>query len=72
MCLSNAYIDRDSKRELLMEAIAFVKIEDGKLLLKTLFGEQKEIEANIREIDFMTHSILLESAREGGVSPKDR
>ena len=59
MCLSKAYIDRNGKRELVMEEIALVKIEDGKLLLRTLFGEQKEIGANIREIDFLNRSILL-------------
>ena len=60
MCLSKAYVERDGKRELLMEEIASVDIEAGKLLFKTLFGEQKEIEANIREIDFLSHSLVLE------------
>ena len=67
MCLSKAYVDRNGKRELLMEEIASVKIEDEKLLLRTLFGEQKEIGANIRQIDFLTHSIFLENLKEGGV-----
>ena len=50
MCLSKAYIDRNGKRELLMEEIASVEIENEKLLFKTLFGEKKEMGANIREI----------------------
>ena len=65
MCLSKAYVDRNGKRELLMEEIASLEIEDEKLLLKTLFGEQKEIEANIRQIDFLTHSIILGNPRHG-------
>ena len=64
MCLSKAYVDRNGKRELVMEEIASVEIEDEKLLLKTLFGEKKEIEASIRQIDCLTHSILLENLRE--------
>ena len=63
MCLSKAYVDKNGKRELLVADIASVKIEDKKLLLRTLFGEQKEIVANIREIDFLTHSIVLEDLR---------
>jgi|TARA_B100001971_G_C18238304_1_gene568942 predicted RNA-binding protein len=55
MCLSKVYVDS----ELLIEEIACVKVEGEKLLLKTLFGEQKEIEASIVEIDFLSHSILL-------------
>ena len=72
MCLSKAYIDRNGKRELLMEEIASVKIEGEKLLLRTLFGEQNEIGADIREIDFLTHSLFLKNLKEGGDSPKDR
>ena len=46
--------------ELLMEEIASLKVKDGKLLVTTLFGEQREIEANIAEIDFMASNIVLE------------
>ena len=63
MCLSRAYVDRNGKRELLMEEVASVNIEGEKLLLKTLFGGQKEIEANIRQIDFLANSIVLERSR---------
>ena len=65
MCLSKVYVEREGKRELLMEEIASVEIGDGKLVFKTLFGEQKEIEANIRQIDFLSHSLVLESLRVG-------
>ncbi len=61
MCLSKAYIEKNGERELLLEEIASVDIKDNKLLLRTLFGEQKEIEANIKQIDFLTHSIVLET-----------
>ena len=63
MCLAKVYVDMNGRRELLMEEIALVEIKDEKLLVKTLFGEQKEIGANIREIDFLTHSIVLENLR---------
>ena len=72
MCLSKAYIDKNGSTELVMEEIASVKIEDDKLLFRTLFGEQKEVAASIKHIDFMTHSILLGSVRGGGVLSKDK
>ena len=65
MCLSKVYVDRNGKTELLMEEIASVEIEGDKLLFKTLFGEQKEIEANIKEIDFLSHSLVLENLGGG-------
>ena len=72
MCLSKAYVDRNGKRELLLEEIASVGIEDDKLLFRTLFGERKEVKADIREIDFLTHSIFLGNLKEGGISPREK
>jgi predicted RNA-binding protein len=63
MCLSRVYVDKEDKEELLMEEIASLRIEGEKLLFKTLFGEEKEIEANIKQINFMTHSIFLENLK---------
>jgi predicted RNA-binding protein len=61
MCLSKAYVDRNGERELLMDEVASLQVKGEKLLLTTLFGAQKEVGANIREINFLTHSILLEN-----------
>lgn len=63
MCLSKAYVDRDGNRELLMEEVTSLEIEGGKLLLKTLFGERREIGADIKEINFLTHILVLENLR---------
>ena len=60
MCLAKAYLGTSGEKELLAEEIISVKVDNGKLWLTTLFGEQKEIEANITEIDFKASSILLE------------
>ncbi len=60
MCLAKAYIGGKGEKELLMEEIASIKAEDGKLLIMTLFGEKQEIAASIKEIDFKSSSIILE------------
>ncbi len=60
MCLAKAYLSRNGKRELLMREIAYLGVGNEKLLLRTLFGEQKEVEAKLREIDFANSSIILE------------
>lgn len=63
MCLARAYMGRKNDKALLLEEIASLKIKDGKLLLATLFGEEKEIEASIKEIDFMASSVILEEVK---------
>jgi len=59
MCLAKACIRENGEEKLVMEGIALMKIENERLVLRSLFGEQKEIEAHIKEIDFMHHSITL-------------
>ncbi len=61
MCLSKVYVAKNGERELIMSEIASLKVEANELLLTTLLGEHKEISAKIREIDFLTHCIILEN-----------
>jgi predicted RNA-binding protein len=63
MCLARVYIGNDDETELLMEEITSLKTEGGKLLMTSLFGEEKEIEASIKEIDFMGSRVVLENAK---------
>ena len=63
MCLAKACIKENGEEELVMEDITLMKIENERLVLSSLFGEQKEIEAHVREIDFLHHSITLGRTR---------
>lgn len=65
MCLSKAYVEKDGKKEFLMTDISSVKVEGGKLILKSLFGEKKEINASIREVDFTSSLLKLEVSGAG-------
>ncbi len=60
MCLSNAYVKSNGERELLMEQVTSVDITGDKLVLKTLFGEQKEVVGKLRQVDFIANAIILE------------
>lgn len=62
MCLARACIRENGEEKLVMEGIALMKIENDRLILGSLFGEQKGIEACIKEIDFLHHSITLGTA----------
>jgi predicted RNA-binding protein len=59
MCLAEAWIRENGEEELVMEGIAIMKIENEKLVLNSIFGEQKEIEAHVKGINFLHHSITL-------------
>ena len=60
MCLAKVYLKDGGKDELLLESVASAEIRNAKLLLRTIFGQEKEIEADIREIDLANSNIILE------------
>lgn len=65
MCLGKAYLEADNKRELVLDSIALIEIADTKLRLSTIFGDTKEIEASIKEIDFESSRIILTRVSAG-------
>jgi predicted RNA-binding protein len=60
MCLSKAYVEKGNKKEFLMTDIASVEVEGTKIILKSLFGEKREISGTIRGIDFTASLMKLE------------
>jgi predicted RNA-binding protein len=65
MCLGKAYFEAGNKRELVLDSIASIEIDDTRLRLSTIFGDQKELEARIKEIDFEGSRIILTKVPAG-------
>lgn len=61
MCLAKAYLTKGEKEELLMEDVALLKTDGKTLKLKTLFGEQRELEALVQTVDFQNGRIILKN-----------
>lgn len=59
MCDTNAYVIKDEGEELFLENVNEVTAEDGSVVLRSLFGEQKVFEGRITHIDLKRHRILL-------------
>ena len=66
MCLARVYDSSKVEDRPMLGDVASLRFKDGKLLLTTLFGEQKEVDAVISEIDFRTSRILLENVKSPG------
>jgi predicted RNA-binding protein len=65
MCLGKAYLEADNKRELVLDSIASLEIDGTKVKLSTIFGDHKELEASIKEIDFEGSRIILTKVPAG-------
>jgi predicted RNA-binding protein len=59
MCLGKAYLEANGKQELVLDSIALLEVSDTRLKLSTIFGDQKELDARIKEIDFEGSRIIL-------------
>ena len=60
MCEVNAYIETDDSEELYLENVDILKPEEGKIFMKSLFGEQKLFEGSIKEISLIKRRIILQ------------
>lgn len=60
MCEANVYIFKDGKEELYLESVDLVRPENGTILVKNLFGEQKVFEGSLKEISLLKRRIVLE------------
>ena len=60
MCESHAFLVEGGEEKLLMEDVADIKEEGGKLTLTNILGDEMTLEANIAQISFLDHRVLLE------------
>ena len=60
MCEANVYLLKDGQEELIMEEVDIIRPEEGKYYLRSVFGEQKMIDAEIKSISLVNHKIVLE------------
>lgn len=66
MCMATEYMKRGPCKEVLLLEVAYIQPKGDSMVLKPLFGEQKRVKANIREIDFLNSTILFEEMEEAG------
>jgi predicted RNA-binding protein len=59
MCETNAYLLENGDERLIMENVAFVRRKNGILELRDLFGEEKTVSGEIKEIQFLDRKILI-------------
>lgn len=59
MCLSKAWYSGQNETEPVMQEIARIRVEDGVVVLNSLFGEEKRLKATIEEVDFTSNIVLL-------------
>lgn len=60
MCETNAYLKAGGKEELLLESVARIEVDGDTLKLVSIFGDRKNIEGKIVEINFQGGKAMIE------------
>lgn len=63
MCIATVY-DNSANKEMLLQDVVSLDIDNEKVLLTTILGERKSIDARIKHIDFLKHNIIIEPSKQ--------
>lgn len=59
MCDLKAYIKKHDKEELLLDSVNLIRAEDGEVTVRNLFGEEKTVRGEVREVSLAKSRILV-------------
>lgn len=60
MCEANAYLLKDGKEELIMEAVDLLEDEGDQVKVTSIFGEQRIVRGRVKKMSLVEHRIVLE------------
>ncbi len=62
MCEACVYFKAKGKEEILLKDIVLLKSQGDKILISDMDGKKREICGIIKEVDFMSHRVIVEGA----------
>ena len=60
VCDLKAYVRNHDREELILEAVNNIRIEGGEVVLRNLFGEEKRVRGEVREVSLTKNRVILE------------
>lgn len=60
MCDLKAYRKQGEREELVLEAVNLIRVEGGDVVLRNLFGEEKRIHGEVREVSLVKSRVVVE------------
>lgn len=60
MCDLKAYIRNNDREELVLESVNLIRSEGGEVVLRNLFGEEKRVRGEVREVSLAKNRVVLE------------
>jgi predicted RNA-binding protein len=63
MCQTTVYLIEEGKEIPLLQDVVSIVPEEGSVRITNLFGEEKVVQGRIRQIDLLSHRIVIYSDR---------
>jgi predicted RNA-binding protein len=60
MCDVKVYVSRQGKEELLLEAVNHLRVEQGEVTVRNLFGEEKKVRGEVREVSLVKNRVVVD------------
>jgi predicted RNA-binding protein len=60
VCDVKVYVSRQGKEELLLEAVNHLRVEQGEVTVRNLFGEEKKVRGEVREISLVKNRVVVD------------
>ena len=60
MCDLKAYVKQGDQESLVLEAVNNVRVEGGEVVLRNLFGEERRVRGEIREVSLTKSRVVVE------------
>jgi len=60
VCDLKAYVRDNGREELVLESVNLIRSEGGEVVLRNLFGEEKRIRGEVREVSLAKNRVVLE------------
>ena len=61
MCDLKAYVRSNDREELILESVNHIRSEGGEVYLRNLFGEEKRVSGEVREVSLTKNRVVVES-----------
>jgi predicted RNA-binding protein len=60
MCDLKAYVRRQDKEELILESVNLVRAENGEVVVRNLFGEEKKVRGVVSEVSLTRNRVVVD------------
>ena len=60
MCIATVYAEGTENTESIMQDVVKMKLTDGGISLIDILGEEKHLDATIKSVDFIKHTVTIE------------